>query len=353
MASFSNWGNDLHSGKRSIPFVGRRKLWLTISLAFVILSVLVPVFRGGFNLGIEFRGGSEFQIADVKDTSAELGQNAIREVLPEAEPRLTPTSDTAVRIQTEQLTDDQMQQAREALVAAYQVENGDVTSSFVGPAWGQDVTEKMARALVIFVALAAIGMALYFRTWKMSVAAMVGLLQVMIVTMGIYSATGFEVTPVAVIGFLTVLSFALYDTVVVFDKIRENTQDFQRNTRQKFSDMVNLGVNQTTVRSINTSVVSVLPVAAILFIGVFVLGAGTLTDIALSLFVGTIIAALSTLFVASPLYSLLRSTEPAVKAQERKVEKTQADARDKGTGNTTTQAKVRSNKSSKKAEARA
>jgi preprotein translocase subunit SecF len=178
----------------------------------------------------------------------------------------------------------------------------------------------MLRALVIFVGLAMIFMAIYFRTWKMSIAAIIGLIAVMVVTIGIYSATGFEITPEAIIGFLTVLSFSLYDTVVVFDKIRENTQDFEDNVHMKFSELVNLGVNQTTVRSINTSVIAVLPIASILFIGVVLLGAGTLTDISLSLFIGTIVAALSTLFVASPLYAVLRRREAAVRKQEAAVE---------------------------------
>ncbi|GAA1625346.1 MULTISPECIES: protein translocase subunit SecF [Brevibacterium] len=318
MKKFFAWGNRLHNGESSIPFVGKAKLWLSIAGVLVILSLLVPLIAG-FNFGIAFRGGSQFQVDNVTDTSASRGETIVNDVVADSEPRLTPTGDTAVRIETNQLSDEQMQEVRDALSAGYDVPAEDVTSTFVGPQWGADVTQKMVRALVIFVAIAMIVMALYFRTWKMSLAAIVGLFVVMIITMGIYSATGFEVTPEAVIGFLTVLSFSLYDTVVVFDKIRENTARFKDNKRLKFSELVNLGINQTTVRSINTSVVSVLPIASILFIGVFLLGAGTLVDISLSLFVGTIVAAASTLFVASPLYALLRSNEPAVKEQEEAV----------------------------------
>lgn len=274
----------------------------------------------GFNLGIAFRGGSEFQVAQVDPSQSQAATDAVTDAVGDVGTTVVPTSDTSVRITTEQLTDPQMQEVRDALVEVYDVQAEDVTSNFVGPAWGQDVTDKMLRALVIFVGLAMIFMAIYFRTWKMSVAAIIGLVAVMVVTIGIYSATGFEITPEAVIGFLTVLSFSLYDTVVVFDKIRENTQDFEDNVHMKFSELVNLGVNQTTVRSINTSVIAVLPIASILFIGVVLLGAGTLTDISLSLFVGTIVAALSTLFVASPLYAVLRRREPAVRKQEAAVE---------------------------------
>lgn len=320
MRSFFAWGNDLHSGRTSIPFIKRSKLWLGIAVALMIASLIVPLL-GGFNLGIAFKGGSQFQIANTSDTSEQHAHDAVAEVVGNnVSTTVVPTSDTSIKIDTDQLTDDQMQQVRDALVTSYNVENADVTSNFVGPKWGQDVTEKMTRALVIFVAIAMLVMAIYFRTWKMSLAAILGLVFVMVLTMGIYSALGFEVTPEAIIGFLTVLSFSLYDTVVVFDKIRENTEDFKENNRMKFSELVNLGVNQTTVRSINTSMISVLPIAAILFIGVFLLGAGTLTDIALSLFIGTIVAAASTLFVASPLYNLLRQNEPAVKEQEAMVD---------------------------------
>lgn len=319
MRRFLSWGNDLHSGRTSIPFVGRAKLWLTIATVLGLVSIAVPLIFG-FNLGIAFKGGSEFQVDNVSSTEEQVATEAVDGVVGEVGTTVVPTSDTSVRVTTEQLTDPQMQEVRDALVTAYSVDSEDVTSNFVGPQWGQDVTDKMLRALVIFVALAMIFMAIYFRTWKMSLAAIIGLVAVMVVTVGIYSATGFEITPEAVIGFLTVLSFSLYDTVVVFDKIRENTHKFEDNVHMKFSELVNLGVNQTTVRSINTSIIAVLPIASILFIGVFLLGAGTLTDISLSLFVGTIVAALSTLFVASPLYGLLRSREPAVRAQEAAVD---------------------------------
>jgi preprotein translocase subunit SecF len=319
MKKFLSWGNDLHSGRTSIPFVGRAKLWLTIAGVIGLLSVAVPLIFG-FNLGIAFRGCSEFQVAQVDASQSQAATDAVTDAVGDVGTSVVPTSDTSVRITTEQLTDPQMQEVRDALVEVYDVQTEDVTSNFVGPAWGQDVTDKMLRALVIFVGLAMIFMAIYFRTWKMSIAAIIGLIAVMVVTIGIYSATGFEITPEAIIGFLTVLSFSLYDTVVVFDKIRENTQDFEDNVHMKFSELVNLGVNQTTVRSINTSVIAVLPIASILFIGVVLLGAGTLTDISLSLFIGTIVAALSTLFVASPLYAVLRRREAAVRKQEAAVE---------------------------------
>jgi preprotein translocase subunit SecF len=161
-------------------------------------------------------------------------------------------------------------------------------------------------------------MAVYFRTWKMSAAAMIALAHDLVITVGVYAATGFEITPAAVIGFLTILGFSLYDTVVVFDKVRENTSEMGDDSTRTFAETVNLAVNQTLVRSINTGVVAALPVAAILFLGSFVLGADTLRDISLALLVGTIIGTYSTPFVASPFYSLLREREPAIAARDKK-----------------------------------
>jgi len=161
-------------------------------------------------------------------------------------------------------------------------------------------------------------MAIYFRTWKMSAAAMIALLHDLVITVGVYAATGFEITPAAVIGFLTILGFSLYDTVVVFDKIRENTSELGDDATRTFGETVNLAVNQTLVRSINTGVVADLPVAAILFLGSFVLGADTLRDISLALLVGTLIGTYSTPFVASPLYALFREREPAIAARDKR-----------------------------------
>jgi preprotein translocase subunit SecF len=172
---------------------------------------------------------------------------------------------------------------------------------------------------VIFLVLAAVLMAIYFRTWKMSLAAIVSLLHDIIITVGVYGAFGFEITPSAVIGFLTILGYSLYDTVVVFDKIRENTSEASSRT---FAESVNLAVNQTLVRSINTGVVAALPVASILFIGSWVLGAGTLRDIALALFIGIIVGTYSTIFIAAPFYSQLREGEPQIAKTTKKTTST-------------------------------
>ena len=193
------------------------------------------------------------------------------------------------------------------------------STSFIGPSWGQDVTRQSLWGLAIFLALTFIILALYFRTWKMSAAAIIGLVDVLVITVGIYALFGFEISPAAVIGFLTILAYSLYDTTVVFDKIRENTSEDGEISGRTFGESVNLAVNQTLVRSINTTVVAILPVGAILFIGAFWLGAETLSDISLSIFVGIIVAAYSTLFVAAPLFSLFREGEPAIRQRDERV----------------------------------
>ncbi len=322
MASFSQFGNDLYTGKRSFDFVGRRRIWFTIAIVGVLLSIFIPVVRGGFQFGIEFRGGSEFTVEQPQklvDGSIDqaLAITAVKSVITAAAPRVSIVSNintgASVRVQTDVVTTDQSTKIRDALAAAYDSKNVNV--SLIGATWGADITRQALTALIAFIALAAIIMALYFRTWKMSIAALVALMHDLVITAGVYGILGFEVTPAAVIGFLTILGYSLYDTVVVFDKIRENTNE---GTARTFGESVNLAVNQTLVRSINTSVVALLPVGSILFIGAFVLGAGTLRDISLALFIGILAGTYSTIFIAAPLYASLRSREAVVQKSDKK-----------------------------------
>jgi preprotein translocase subunit SecF len=326
MVNFSTFGNELYTGKRSYDFVGYRKIWFLIAGIAVALSILIPIAKGGFNLGIEFRGGSEFTVSNVKTTDASLGEKAVQEVVTGSVPRVANVAGTTMRIQTDKLTDDETLQIKDGLTKAYGVTDNEVTSTFVGPTWGADVTKQALMGLAIFVGLAAVLMALYFRTWKMSLSALVGMAVTMFMTAGIYGLSDFEVTPSAIIGFLTVLSYSLYDTVVVFDKIRENTSDMQASTRRTFAEEVNLAINQTLVRSINTMVVAILPVGAILFIGAGLLGAGTLRDLSLALFVGILVGTAATIFIAAPLYAALRQGEPDLVKQAKRVEQRRAEA---------------------------
>jgi len=321
MSRLTQFGNDLYTGTRSFNFVGRRRLWYSIGAVFIILAIGLTALRGGFVFGIEFRGGSEFRVQGT--TAVEGGTaaataiaiDAVDSVVSGSSPRVSIVGGDSVRVQTEQLTPAETDEVRAALADAYAVSVSDVSTSFIGATWGADITRQAIIALVVFLVLASLVMAIYFRTWKMAAAAIIALFHDLIVTTGLYGVLGLEITPAAVIGFLTILGYSLYDTVVVFDKVRENTSEDGAESRRTFAQSVNLAVNQTLVRSINTSVVAVLPTASILFIGSLLLGAGTLRDIALALFIGTIVGTYSSIFLAAPLYVHLRENEPEVKKQ--------------------------------------
>jgi preprotein translocase subunit SecF len=331
MGRFSQLGNDLYSGKKSLNIVGRRKMWYSISAVLILICIIGPILRGGFNFGIEFTGGSEFIVSDVAEQTESIATDAVQSVDPTLVPKVTQLGESSMRIQTEQITDVETREVRVALAEGYGVPVENVTSSFIGASWGEDVTGQAIRGLIVFLVLVSIVMAIYFRTWKMSVAAITALLHDLIITVGIYGITGVEVTPGAVIGLLTILGYSLYDTVVVFDKVRENTTGSTREAGKTFAQQVNLAVNQTVIRSINTSVVAALPVASILIIGAFILGAGTLRDISLALLIGILAGTYSTIFIATPLYAQLRSREPNIAKQDKKVIAAQelVDAQDK------------------------
>lgn len=316
--NLAQWGNDLYTGRRSYDIVGRRRLWFTIAGALVVLSAIL-LFTPGLQAGIEFRGGSEFTVSNADTTNQQPAIDAVAEVSADEAPRVTTVGSSSLRVQTAELTNEEVDQVRTALVEAYGVTEDDVASSFIGPTWGKDVTGKAVTSLVVFLVLVSVVMTLYFRNWRMAAAAIIALFHDMIVTAGVYAAVGWEVTPATVIGFLTILAYSIYDTVVVFDKVRENTVAITEQTKATYEERANLAVNQTLVRSINTSVVALLPVAAILFIGAFVLGAGTLRDIALALFVGMIVGAFSSVFLATPLEVVLRNREKPIQEHTARV----------------------------------
>jgi preprotein translocase subunit SecF len=318
MGSFASLGNRLYTGETSLDIVRRQRVWYAISAAFLLVSFAALGLRG-LTLGLEFTGGSEFRISGAKTTSDIPGSQAVQAVVPSAVPKVAQVGSDSVRVQTDKLTDQQTDQVRAGLARAYGVQVDDVTASFVGPSWGKTVSQKALIGLLVFLALVALVIAAYFRTWKMAAAALVALLHDLIITVGIYALVGFEVTPASVIGFLTILGYSLYDTVVVFDKVRENTAGITGQTRRTYSDAANLALNQTLVRSLNTSVVALLPVGAILFIGAFLLGAGTLKDLSLALFVGIAAGTYSSVFIATPLLADLREREPEMKVLHRRV----------------------------------
>lgn len=320
MSRLTTFGNALYTGEKSFDFVGNRVRWYSIGVAVVVLAIVVTILRGGFTFGIEFRGGSEFRVSAPASLSEQIATDTVTALAGiGSNPRVSIVGGDSVRVQTEQLTDEQTTLLRGDLAEAYAVDIEQVTASFIGATWGQDITRQALIGLFVFLILVSLVMALYFRTWKMSVAALTALAHDLILTAGVYGVLGYEITPAAVIGLLTILGYSLYDTVVVFDKVRENTAQDGEESRRTFAESVNLAVNQTLVRSINTSVVAVLPVGSILFIGSVLLGAGTLRDIALALFIGMLAGTYSSIFIAAPLYVHLRENEPENKKQGRRV----------------------------------
>lgn len=315
---FAQWGNDLYTGRRSYDIVGRRRIWYGVSAVLILISGILLV-TPGLNPGIEFRGGSEFVVSGADTGDQQLAIDTVQAIAPEEQPRVTRVGDSSLRIQTAKLTNDEVTEVTTSLAAAYDVSADDVTSTYIGPTWGKDVSQKAVTGLVVFLVFVSLVMTVYFRNWRMAAAAVLALFHDLIITVGVYAAVGWEVTPATVIGFLTILGYSIYDTVVVFDKVRENTADALDQTRFTYAEKANLAVNQTLVRSINTSVVALLPVASILVIGAFILGAGTLRDIALSLFVGMFVGTFSSIFIATPLEVTLRGRETRVKEHTAKV----------------------------------
>ena len=323
MAGISDWGNRLHSGETSYPIVQQRKRWLLISLGLVAICIGILLIKG-LNPGIDFRGGTEYTLSEVSNTDTSIARDLVKAELPAEEPRIVVVGGDSIRIQLGQLEQADILSLREQLADAYDIAPADVSSSFIGPTWSKDVSNKAIQGLVVFMLLVTFVLTVYFRAWRMAVAALVALIHDLVFTVGIYALIGFEVTPASVIGFLTILGYSLYDTVVVFDKVKENTHDLTSQHRYTYGELANLAVNQTLVRSINTSVVALLPVAAILFIGSYMLGAGTLQDISLALFVGMAVGTFSSIFVATPLEVMLRQREPRIAKHNEEVERARA-----------------------------
>ena len=326
MRSFSQFGNDLYTGKRSIDIVSRQKTWYVVSLILLVLAA-AGLFGRGLNIGLEFRGGSEYQVAAVSNfTNFEArAKAALGTVNPGSNVVVTRIGTNTVRVQTENFQSTTVTaKVKSALASQFNVGASSVNANTIGPSWGASVSQQAITALIWFLILVSLVLAAYFRTWKMSIAALIALAHDLVITVGIYALAGFEVTSATVIGFLTILGYSLYDTVVVFDKVRENTQDAIGNGRQTFSQAANQAVNQTLVRSINTSVVALLPVASILGIGYFLLGPGTLLDLSLALFVGIAVGTYSSIFIATPVLADLREREPAMKELKKRALRYQA-----------------------------
>ena len=315
MSRLGDMGAKLYSGEVSYDFISRRKIWYALSgvlLAISIFSLISP----GLTLGIEFRGGAEFRVG-----AAEANVDSVRASVAEVHEGQTNVQKVGeeVRVQTQTLSNAELREIRDHLAKDFGVTTDDISTSSVGPSWGQDISDKAIQALVVFLLIVIAFLSFYFE-WRMAVGAMVALVHDLIITAGIYALVGFEVTPATVVGFLTILGYSLYDTVVVFDKVRENTRGIAGGSRTTFSGAANLAVNQTVVRSINTTVVGLLPIGSILIVGITQLGSGPLKDLALALFVGTATGAYSSIFIATPILCTLKERDPAMQALARRVE---------------------------------
>ncbi|HRD60886.1 MAG TPA: protein translocase subunit SecF [Nocardioides sp.] len=321
MGKVSRLGNDLYTGKKSIDFVGRKWLWYSISGAIVLVAILALGFKG-LNYGIEFTGGTQYKVgnldsSEVTQDNADAVRDAVGGIEAASQPVVTTSGNSSILVQTEELTNAESDEITQVLIDTLNVTTDDISQDQIGASWGDEVRDRAILGLVVFLILVVLFIWAYFREWKMSVAAIVALAHDVIITVGVYSLSGFDVTPATVTGLLTILGFSLYDTVVVFDKVRENTKNL-RSSRTTYAQAANLAVNQTLVRSINTSVVALIPVGAILYVSAVQLGASSLKDLALALFVGMAAGAYSSIFIATPLLVQLKSNESEIVLAERR-----------------------------------
>ncbi|MCX4646692.1 protein translocase subunit SecF [Streptomyces sp. NPDC056910] len=326
MSKLGHLGARLIRGEVGYDFIGKRKIWYGISILITITAIVGLAVRG-LNMGIEFEGGAVFTTpktsvsAGTAERSAEAasGHDAIVQEL----------GTGGLRIQISGVDTAKSDQIKTELAKDLNVPEAKINADLVGPSWGETIANKAWTGLIVFMILVVIYLAIAFE-WRMAIAALVALIHDITITVGIYALVGFEVTTGTVIGLLTILGYSLYDTVVVFDSLKEGTKDITKQTRYTYSEIANRSINGTLVRSINTTIVALLPVAGLLFIGGGFLGAGMLNDISLSLFVGLAAGAYSSIFIATPLVADLKERDPQIKALKKRVLAKRAAAAAKG-----------------------
>jgi preprotein translocase subunit SecF len=320
----------LYTGTGAFDIVGKRKRFY-IFFGVIILICLASMFVRGFNYSIEFKGGTQIQLP-TQGVHGVITQQQAQSVFtstlgkaPASSVTVGTGNSATIQIRSETLTNAQTQQVETALFNQFQPKGSNgkpnqqaISDSAVSSSWGGQISQQMLIGLIIFLVLVTIFLSVYFERW-MALAALLALVNDLIVTAGVYSLVGWEVSPATVIGLLTILGFSLYDAVVVFDKVRENTRGLLGLTRQTFAESANLALNQTLMRSINTSLIALLPVLGLLVVGVGVLGVGTLTDLALVQLVGMLSGALSSLCLATPLLVDFKMSQTAYKQQARRV----------------------------------
>lgn len=295
----------LYNGETTIEFVGRRKLWFLISTV-VILIGMTSLFTRGLNFGIDFEGGSAWEVPAPGVSVAEA-RDALRPLgLGDAKIQIVGDDLLSVQADTEPGENTEVTAALAELAG---VDRSQVNLNEVGPSWGEEITKKARQALIVFLIAITLYITLRFE-WKMAVATMAAMFHDILVTVGVYSLSGFEVTPATVIAGLTILGYSIYDGIVVFDKVDENTRGLAASGRMTYGEMVNLSLNQVLMRSLNTGITALLPILSLLIVGGYFLGATTLQDFALALLIGLTASAYSSIFIASPLLAMLKEREP-------------------------------------------
>ncbi|GGW96364.1 protein translocase subunit SecF [Streptomyces noursei] len=323
MSKLGNIGARLYRGEVGYDFIGKRKIWYGVSILITITAIVGLAVRG-LNFGIEFSGGAVFTTPNTSVSTSEAQHHA-ESAAPGHQATVQKLGGGALRIQISGLDTKQSLPVQEEIAKDLNVPVKDVNTQLVGPSWGEQIANKAWLGLGIFMVLVVLYLAIAFE-WRMAVAALVALIHDLTITVGVYALVGFEVTPGTVIGLLTILGYSLYDTVVVFDSLKEASKDITKQSRFTYSEIANRSINGTLVRSINTTVVALLPVAGLLFVGGGVLGAGMLNDISLALFVGLAAGAYSSIFIATPLVADLKNGEPEMKALARRVAAKRASA---------------------------
>jgi preprotein translocase subunit SecF len=311
-------GAKLYRGEVSVNFVGRQRLWYTISGCILVVSIVALLVRG-LAFSVEFKGGAVFTFptsaASLSQVQTAVEQGGVSGAIVQQ----VHGQKNGWQVQTKPLTGAQTVALEQKLSSDLGVNSNDITVTTVGPSWGSQITSKALEALIAFMVVIVIYLSIAFE-WKMAVAAFIALLHDLVIATGIYALAGFQVSPATVIGLLTILGYSLYDTVVVFDKVRENTAGLLAGARTTYSQAANLALNQTLVRSINTSLIALLPVLAILVVSTSLLGANNeLEELALVLFVGMLSGTYSSIFIATPVLADLKEREPQYQALAKRV----------------------------------
>lgn len=300
----------LYHGETSFDFYGRRRIGFGVSLALIVIT-LVSLFTRGLNLGIDFEGGVAWQV----QATATMNIDVARTVLDDngvetanAKIQILQSGSTeSIRLQVGDQTPEVRTAVQQALADKAGVDVNEVSVSSVSSSWGKSITTKAVRALVVFLVLVALYIAWRFE-WRMAIAAIIAMLHDVLISVGVYSLLGFEVTPATVVAFLTILGFSLYDTIVVFDKVKDNLVRFAT-TRVSMGDITNVSMNQVLMRSLNTSLAAVLPVLSLLILGSEVFGAIALREFALALLVGLVTGSYSSIYIATPLLAMFKERE--------------------------------------------